>query len=174
MRPSEPQLPPARKPGSYRIALVCLGNICRSPMAHVVLADRIAAAGLDDRVEVISSGTGDWHIGHPMDRRAAATLHAAGYDGSAHRAQQVVASWLDDCDVLLAMDRQNLSDLLALAPGGADPARVRLYGEFDPATPGAEVPDPYYGGDEGFAEVLAMVERTAGVLVDRLAEAVSR
>lgn len=164
----EPQLPPGREPGRYRVALVCLGNICRSPMAHVVLADRVAAAALDDRVEVVSSGTGDWHVGGPMDRRAAAALREAGYDGSAHRARQVVASWLDDCDVLLAMDRQNLSDLRALAPGGADPERVRLYGDFDPATPGAEVPDPYFGGDEGFTEVLAMVERTADVLVRRL------
>lgn len=175
------ELPPAREPGRYRVALVCLGNICRSPMAHVVLADRVAAAGLDDqgpdlrpRVEVVSSGTGDWHVGHPMDTRAAATLHAAGYDGSAHRAQQVVASWLDDCDVLLAMDEQNLRDLQAIAPAGADPARVRLYGDFDPATPGAEVPDPYYGGDEGFSEVLGMVERTADVLVGQLAALVSR
>lgn len=167
-----PALPDPREAGRYRVALVCLGNICRSPMAHVVLADRVAAAGLDGRVEVVSSGTGDWHVGHPMDDRAAATLRAAGYDGSAHRAQQVVASWLDECDVLLAMDRQNLADLRELAPAGADPERVRLYGDFDPVTPGAEVPDPYYGGDEGFAEVLAMVERTAAVLAQRLADAV--
>ena len=86
-----PPLPPPRTPGHYRIALVCLGNICRSPMADVVLTDRVAAAGLGDRVTVVSSGTGDWHIGHPMDRRAAALLTSEGYDGpaSAHRAQQV-------------------------------------------------------------------------------------
>lgn len=167
-----PRLPRPRTAGGYRVAMVCLGNICRSPMAHVVLADRVRAAGLDGRVEVVSSGTGDWHVGGPMDRRAAATLRDAGYDGSAHRARQVVASWLDECDVLLAMDRQNLADLRALAPAAADPERVRLFGDFDPETPGAEVPDPYYGGDEGFTEVLAMVERTADVLVAQLADAV--
>jgi protein-tyrosine phosphatase len=168
-----PALPPPRTPGHYRIALVCLGNICRSPMAEVVLADRIAAAGLGDRVTVVSSGTGDWHIGHPMDRRAAALLTSEGYSAdsaSAHRAQQVASSWLADCDLLLAMDRQNLRDLRALADGEAevDPERVRLFGDFDPATPGAEVPDPYYDDDDGFPVVLRMVERTADTLVSAL------
>lgn len=169
-------LPAPRTPGRYRIAVVCLGNICRSPMAHVVLADRVAAAGLDDqsqnprlRVEVVSSGTGDWHVGGPMDRRAAATLRAAGYDGSRHRAQQITAAWGERYDVLLAMDRQNLSDVRELV-GSDDPARVRLFGDFDPVSPGAEVPDPYFGGDEGFAEVLEMVERTADAIVGLLAE----
>ena len=163
-----PALPPPRVAGSYRIALVCLGNICRSPMAHVILTDRVAAAGLDDRVTVASSGTGDWHIGHPMDRRAAALLVSEGYDPSAHRAQQVRPSWLTDYDLLLAMDRQNLRDLGDLAGGEVDPARVRLFGDFDPATPGAEVPDPYYDGEDGFHVVLRMVERTADNLVSAL------
>lgn len=150
-------LPPARRPGSYRIALVCLGNICRSPMAHVVLEARLAGAGLDDRVEVVSSGTGDWHVGEPMDRRAAATLTTAGYDATRHRARQ----WEDDdrADLVLAMDAQNLAD----TGGPAD--RVRLFRDFDPLEPGKDVPDPYYGGDSGFEEVLAMVERTARSLV---------
>ncbi len=163
-----PQVPPPRTPGRYRVALVCLGNICRSPMADVVLTDRVAAAGLDDRVTVVSSGTGDWHIGHPMDRRAAAVLTREGYDGSAHRARQVRPSWLDECDLLLAMDEQNLSDLSALANGEVDPERVRLFGDFDPSEPGAEVPDPYFGDGDGFRVVLAMVERTADALVEAL------
>jgi protein-tyrosine phosphatase len=137
-------------------------------MADVILNDRVAAAGLDDRVTVVSSGTGDWHIGHPMDRRAATLLTSEGYDPSAHRARQVDATWLTECDVLLAMDRQNLRDLHALADGDLDPARVRLFGDFDPASPGAEVPDPYYGGDDGFHDVLAMVERTADALAEAL------
>ena len=164
---SRPDLPAPRDPGRYRIALVCLGNICRSPMAHVVLAERVAAAGLD-HVEVVSSGTGDWHVGEGMDRRAAATLSAAGYDGSGHRAQQVGPSWAREHDVLLAMDSQNLRDLRELFAGEVDPQRVRLYGDFDPVSPGAEVPDPYFGGDEGFADVLAMVERTADEIVAAL------
>ena len=161
-------LPAPRTPRHYRIALVCLGNICRSPMAHVVLEGRLADAGLADRVEVASSGTGGWHVGKPMDQRAAALLTSEGYDASAHRAQQVRPYWLTDCDLLLAMDRQNLRDLLALADGGAEPDRVRLFGEFDPVEPGAEVPDPYLGDEDGFHDVLAMVERTSDALVAEL------
>ncbi len=163
-----PAAPPPRTPGRYRIALVCLGNICRSPMADVVLNDRIRAAGLDDRVTVVSSGTGDWHVGQPMDPRAAALLTDEGYDASAQRAQQVRVSWLTDCDLLLAMDRENLRDLRVLATGALDPERVRLFGDFDPLTPGGEVPDPYYGGDDGFHTVLAMVERTSDAITAAL------
>jgi protein-tyrosine phosphatase len=154
-------LPPARQQGRYRIGVVCLGNICRSPMAEVVLTERVAEAGLDDRVEVASCGTGDWHIGDPMDRRAAATLAAAGYDPSRHRAQQFAGSWLEEYDVLLAMDAQNRSDI-----AGAD--RVLMFRDFDPVEPGSDVPDPYYGGDSGFEEVLTMVERTSARIVEAL------
>ena len=160
-----PELPPPRTPGRYRIAVICLGNICRSPMADVVLRDRVAAAGLDDRVEVVSAGTGDWHVGRPMDGRAAALLTSEGYDATTHRAQQVPASWLTSYDLLLAMDRQNLHDVRALATAPVEPDRVRLFRDFDPEEPGAEVPDPYYGGDDGFHAVLAMVERTCDALV---------
>lgn len=150
----------------YRIAIVCLGNICRSPMAHVVLTAKLAEAGLADRVEVTSSGTGDWHIGEPMDRRAAARLHAAGYDPTRHRAQQVRGQDLADHDLVLAMDATNLADLHRLAP---EVSTVRLFRDFDPeAEPGAEVPDPWYAGPEGFDEVLDMVERTADALVSYL------
>lgn len=159
-------LPAPRTPGRYRVALVCLGNICRSPMAHVVLDARVAEAGLDDRVTVLSAGTGDWHVGGPMDRRAAALLTAEGYDASRHRAQQVLPSWLDECDLLLAMDAENLRDLRAL--GEAEPERLRLFRDLDPEGPG-DVPDPYYGGDAGFAGVLAMVERTSAAIVEELA-----
>ncbi|HWM72679.1 MAG TPA: low molecular weight protein-tyrosine-phosphatase, partial [Nocardioides sp.] len=153
-------LPPAREAGRYRVGVVCLGNICRSPMAEVVLSERVAEAGLDDRVEVASCGTGDWHIGDPMDRRAAATLAAAGYDPSRHRAQQFADSWLADYDVLLVMDAQNRSDVAATSSAtGTD--RVLMFRDFDSVEPGSDVPDPYYGGDSGFEEVLSMVERTS-------------
>ena len=165
-------LPAPRRAGRYSVALVCLGNICRSPMADVVLQKHLADAGLDDRVTVASSGTGDWHLGHPMDRRAAATLTAAAYDASRHRAQQFAPTWLDEHDLVLAMDRQNLSDLSAGAD--PDPQRVRLYRDFDPRVPGGEVPDPYYGGDSGFEEVLDMVERTSVALVEALDELFAR
>ncbi len=161
-------LPPPRQPGHYRIALVCLGNICRSPMAHVVLEQALADTGLDDAVTVSSSGTGDWHLGHPMDRRAAATLGAHGYDATRHRARQFDDSWHDDHDLVLAMDHANLADL------GGRGERVRLFRDFDPTEPGGEVPDPYYGGDAGFEEVLTMVERTSSALVSALDATLAR
>ena len=160
-------LPPPRVPGRYAVALVCLGNICRSPMAHVVLEDRLETAGLGDRVVVHSSGTGDWHVGRPMDRRAAATLTAAGYDPSRHRARQYDPSWAQELDLVLAMDAANLADL------GGRSERVWLFRDLDPGEPGAEVPDPYYGGSDGFDEVLAIVERTSEHLVAELAELLS-
>jgi protein-tyrosine phosphatase len=159
-------LPPARTPGRYVVELVCLGNICRSPTAHVVLEDRLATAGLD-RVEVRSSGTGGWHVGEPMDPRAAATLSDAGYDPTRHRARQhAVPVAADGADLVLAMDGANRRDLLA---AGVEPDRLGLFRDHDPVGTGGDVPDPWPGGDEGFAEVLAMVERTADALVDELA-----
>ena len=157
-----PRLPAPRTEGRYALALVCLGNICRSPMADVVLAERVEEAGLSGRVTVASAGTGGWHVGEPMDRRAAATLAAAGYDASRHRARQFGAAWLEEFDLVLAMDGQNLVDI-----GGAD-HRVRLFRDFDPEEPGGEVPDPYYGGGAGFEEVLTMVERTTATIVAQL------
>lgn len=167
-----PLAPPPRTPGRYRVSLVCLGNICRSPIADVVLQAKVAEAGLEGVVEVVSAGTGDWHVGEPMDRRAAALLTSQGYDAERHRAQQVAAHWLADHDLVLAMDRANLRDLRSL--GAADPARVRLFRDYDPEEPGGEVPDPYYGGESGFREVLAMVDRTSAVLVGRVATALGR
>jgi protein-tyrosine phosphatase len=160
-------LPPPRTPGRYAVALVCLGNICRSPTAHVVLEQRLAEAGLDDRVVVHSSGTGDWHVGDPMDRRAAAALTHGGYDPSRHRARQYDASWADDHDLVLAMDAHNLADL------GGRSERVGLFRDLDPVDPGADVPDPYYGGPDGFTMVLEMVERTSDALVAALADRLS-
>lgn len=154
-------LPTPRTPGRYSLALVCLGNICRSPTAHVVLEARLADAGLADRVSVESSGTGDWHVGKPMDRRAAASLSGAGYDPSRHRARQYDAS-ADGFDLVLAMDHDNLHDL------GGRSQRLGLFRDHDPVGTGEDVPDPYYGGADGFADVLTIVERTATALVGEL------
>ena len=155
---------------TYRVALVCLGNICRSPIAHVVLEERLARAGLDQRVEVVSSGTGGWHDGEPMDRRAASVLRDAGYDPSRHRARTFSIDWYAENDLLLAMDHSNRADMIALSPTVAQEAQVRMFREFDPeASEGDdEVPDPWYGGSDGFRDVLAMIERTTDELVDRL------
>jgi protein-tyrosine phosphatase len=156
---------PAPAGSTYRIAIVCLGNICRSPMAAVVLDAKVRAAGLADRVEVTSAGTGDWHAGQPMDDRAAATLTAAGYDPRGHRARQFGPAWFDR-DLVLVMDGRNLADVLAL--GGRE-GQVRRFRAFDPlGGPDADVADPWHGGQEGFDEVLATVERTADALVDEL------
>ncbi len=159
------QLPePAGTP--YRIAFVCLGNICRSPTADVVLSGMVAAEGLGGLVEVSSCGTGDWHLGEPMDPRAAAELQTAGYDTSNHRAQQFNASWLDR-DLVLAMDAKNLHDI---TDGQGENERVRLFRSFDPlAGPhDLDVPDPWYAGDDSFALVLGIVERTCRQLVTEL------
>ena len=163
-------LPPPREPGRYRVALVCLGNICRSPMAHVVLEAQLAEAGLDDVVEVFSAGTADYHVGKGMDPRSAQTLTDAGYDATRHRAQQFSHDWHDEVDLILVMDRANHADVTA----GADRERVRLFRDFDPELPGGEVPDPYYGGDDGFREVLDMVERTSAHLVELVRDVVHR
>lgn len=159
-------LPPPLTPGRYRIGMVCLGNICRSPSADVVLNSLLADFTAAD-VTVTSCGTADWHVGKPMDPRSAATLAAAGYDPSQHRAQNFGPDWFD-YDLLLAMDGHNLADIRALLPTHTH-ERTLLFRSFDPevsdrANP-PSVPDPYYGGDEGFKEVLAMVERTSqGIL----------
>jgi len=157
-----PAVPPQRAAGAYRIALVCLGNICRSPTADVVLESRPADAGLGDRVEVASSGTGGWHVGNPMDPRAAATLTAAGYDASRHRARQYDTTWPEAYDLVLVMDEANLADV------GGRTERVGMFRDFDPVDPSGPVPDPYYGGDDGFEEVLAIIERTSDAIVEAL------
>jgi protein-tyrosine phosphatase len=154
------------------VALVCLGNICRSAMADVVLSSAVAEAGLDDRVEVVSSGTGGWHLGDPMDRRAAATLAAHGYDGSGHRVRKFEPSWHEEADVVLAMDAANHADLRALAPDTPDdPAdRLLMFRDFDPrAVDGdREVPDPFFGDDDGFQHIMGIIERTCAEIVRRL------
>ena len=159
-----PELPaPAGSP--YRIGLVCLGNICRSPMADVVLSELVDRAGLTSEVEVSSSGTGGWHVGSPMDSRAAATLVADDYDPSRHRAQQFDAGW-SDRDLILVMDADNLAAVRDQLRGHAA-GKVRMFRDFDPVGTG-DVPDPYYGGPDGFADVLQMVERTSIAIVAQL------
>ena len=162
-----PLPPPKDLAGPYRICCVCLGNICRSPMAEVVLRDQVAKAGLGEYVIVDSAGTGDWHVGDRMNVRARAQLRRGGYDGEAHRARQFRRSWLPDRDLLLAMDADNLRDLRALAPDGDPDRRIRLFGEIA-GLDGEDVPDPYYGTDADFAHVLGMLESGMASLVDQL------
>jgi protein-tyrosine phosphatase len=166
-------LPPPREPGAaYRVCLVCLGNICRSPMAETVLRAALAEAGLDGAVVLDSAGTGDWHIGQPMNSGARAALATRGYDGSAHRARQIEASWLARRDLVLAMDARNLADLRRMA-GAAGSDRIRLFGEVgglsEAEAGGAEIPDPYGGNEAEFGYVLDLLGRAAPVIASRLA-----
>ena len=157
-----------------RVAVVCLGNICRSPMAHVVLEKRLAEAGLDDRVTVVSAGTGTWHVGEAMDERAAAVLSAAGYDPSGHVARRFTTDWYTENDLILAMDASNHADISDLAPDTASLEKVQMFRAYDPEASDQDndVPDPWFGGAEGFDHVLRMVERTADALVEELSQRV--
>lgn len=159
-------IPPPKDPSRpYRICVVCLGNICRSPIAEVVLIDRLRQAGLDQAVAVDSAGTGDWHVGEDMDRRSRRVLEQAGYHVPRHQARRFGSGWLDDYDLILTMDRSNLSALRRLAASATDDGRVRLFGAYGDV---GEVPDPYDGGPEGFTQVLGMVEQAADTLVKEL------
>ena len=147
---------------SLSVTFVCTGNICRSPIAEKVFVRELERAGLADRVRVTSAGIGSWHVGGPADERAAAVLRAHGYP-DAHVARQVDAELLT-ADLLVALDDGHRRALRRAVP---EPERLRLLRSFDPAAPpGAEVPDPYYGADDGFAEVLGMIEAAMPGLVE--------
>jgi protein-tyrosine phosphatase len=152
-----------------RLLFVCMGNICRSPTAEGVMRGLLREQGLEDVVQVDSAGTGDWHAGSPPDARATAAAQARGI-ALAGAARQVARSDFADYDLILAADRRNLADLEAILPRGAR-AKLHLLREFDPASAGApdlDVPDPYYGGDDGFEHVLDLVEAACRGLLDTL------
>jgi protein-tyrosine phosphatase len=151
-----------------RILMVCMGNICRSPTAEAVMRGLVREAGLEDEIELDSAGIGDWHVGHAPDARAteAAARRGVTLAGSA---RQVRPRDFDDFDLLLAMDRDNHAELRALAPDAAAAEKVHMLREFDPASAGApdlDVPDPYYGGAQGFETVLDQVEAACRGLLD--------
>jgi protein-tyrosine phosphatase len=151
-----------------RILFVCMGNICRSPTAEGVMRRLLEDAGLADRVEVESAGTGGWHVGEPPDERATLAARRRGIT-LAGAAQQVRPGDFRRFDLLIALDRSNLRELLAIAPDEEAAEKVRLLREFDPAASGdLDVPDPYYGGDRGFETVLDMVEAACRGLIDEL------
>jgi protein-tyrosine phosphatase len=153
-----------------RVLLVCLGNICRSPTAEGVLRRMVAEQGVEDRIGIDSAGTGGWHVGAPPDARATAAAHRRGITLDS-AARQVAADDFSRFDLLLAMDRENHAELLRRAPDEAARAKVRLLREFDPASRergDLEVPDPYFGADDGFDEVLDLVEAACAGLLDEL------
>jgi protein-tyrosine phosphatase len=146
-----------------------MGNICRSPTAEIVMRSRLIDAGLADRVSVDSAGTTSWHAGKGADARSLEALTAHGYDGVAHAARQFEPSWFADRDLVVAMDNKNMQSLKWMAPPEQLHKLVRLR-SFDPASRGGDldVPDPYYGGASGFADVLAMVEAACDGLIDHV------
>lgn len=153
----------------YRILLVCLGNICRSPTAEAALREELRRAGLADRVEVDSAGTGDWHVGAPPDARMVAAGRSVGLQVEG-AARQIAVEDFELFDLVLAMDARNHADLVALAPDVATGRRVRMFREYDPdAAPGdLDVPDPYFGGPEGFSHVVGLVRAAARGVVDHV------
>jgi protein-tyrosine phosphatase len=164
----------AQRGDPVRLLFVCLGNICRSPTAEGAMRSLVREAGLEEEIELDSAGTGGWHVGSPPDERATAAAAARGIalEGSARR---VRAEDFDYFDLILAMDRSNVDDLCELARGPHERAKVRLLREFDPAsgarspengvTDDLDVPDPYYGAGDGFANVLELVQAAcAGLL----------
>ncbi|MFG1665986.1 low molecular weight protein-tyrosine-phosphatase [Streptomyces sp. Y7] len=170
---------------TYRVCFVCTGNICRSPMAESVFRARVEEAGLADRVEVDSAGTGGWHEGDPADPRTVSVLEEHGYDGS-HTARQFQPSWFARLDLVIALDSGHLKALRRMAPSPEDAAKVRMlrsYADHHPATNASDarsdaadddldVPDPYYGGRDGFEECLEMVEAASTGLLAAVREQV--
>jgi protein-tyrosine phosphatase len=153
----------------YRISFVCLGNICRSPIAEVVLRSLLAEEpALRDRVAVSSAGTGDWHVGGPMDPGSAAVLTARDLDPTTHRAQQMTVDLVGDFDLLVGLDTRNVAALEEMVGDRRRPL-VALLRDFDPdGEPGESVPDPYGGDAEDFETVYAQVEAACRGLIDRL------
>ena len=150
-----------------KILFVCMGNICRSPTAEGVMARLVSEAELGRRVGLDSAGTIDYHAGDPPDPRAQTHASKRGYDLSKLRGRQVTPEDFARFDLILAMDRRNLADLLSICPE-AEREKVRLFMEFARAHPEREVPDPYYGGAAGFDRVLDMIEDAAAGLLEHV------
>ncbi len=151
-----------------RICFVCLGNIVRSPLGENMFKHLAQQAGLQDQYQVDSAGTGSWHVGESPDRRMRQVAARKGlkYDGSA---RQFRPSDFDKFDLIIAMDTDNRGNLMRLARTPDQENKIHLMREFDPlGTPRASVPDPYYGGIDGFEEVYKIVERSCKGLLDAL------
>jgi protein-tyrosine phosphatase len=147
-----------------RVLFVCMGNICRSPLAQGVFEDLLRREGLEDEVFADSAGTGAWHVGSPPDERAQRSARARGLDLSSQRARKVSPEDCENFDYVLTMDEDNYRVVAALCRGNAI---VRPFLDFATDSPEREVPDPYYGGPDGFEHVLDLVEEASeGLLED--------
>jgi protein-tyrosine phosphatase len=152
------------------VLFVCLGNICRSPTAHAVFQAMVNERGLAEQVSVDSAGTGDWHLGHAPDRRTSAVAAQRGYDMDQLRARLVETGDFEQFDYILAMDEENLANLKAMCPADY-PGSLGLFLDYSVNPDYAEtnaVPDPYYGGDNGFTLVLDLVEDASAGLLDHI------
>ncbi|OPX55302.1 phosphotyrosine protein phosphatase [Oceanospirillum multiglobuliferum] len=151
------------------VLFVCLGNICRSPTADGVFRGLVAKAGLADQIKVDSAGTAAWHIGKHPDPRTQKAAADRGYDLSQLQARQAVVADFEQFDLILAMDQANYNDLMLLQPEHSR-ARLQLFLSYAPELGVSEVPDPYYGGQEGFEQVLDLVEIAGQNLLKQLVQ----
>ena len=149
-----------------RVLFVCLGNICRSPTAEGVLRHKLQQAGLERQVEVASAGTGGWHAGEPPDKRTQRAAQLRGYDLSQQRAQQVRVQDFERYDLILAMDNSNFRDLQAMQPANGKAELDVFLRRYKGVK--SEVPDPYYDGEQGFVEVLDLIEAACDGLMTEL------
>lgn len=154
---------------SVSVLFVCLGNICRSPTAEVVFRERVKVAGLEGRIRIDSAGTGDWHIGRAPDPRTQQAALRRGYPMDALRARQVSPADFAEFDWVLAMDNANLADLEAMRPASCEGTLARFL-DYAQNSSEHEVPDPYYGGEDGFDKVLNLIEDGADGLLNRVRE----
>ncbi|MFT5781315.1 MAG: protein-tyrosine phosphatase [Pseudomonas sp.] len=153
-----------------RVLFVCLGNICRSPTAEGVLREKLTAAGLASHVSVDSAGTSDWHVGKPVDARTRQAAQRRGYDLAQLRGRQVVAEDFNRFEFIFAMDQSNLQYLRSIQPTTGLAQLDLLLRRYQ--LPISEVPDPYYSAEEGFEQVLDLLESACDGLVAELKEAV--
>lgn len=153
---------------SVKVLFVCLGNICRSPSAEGVFRKVVQQAGLDERITIDSCGTGDWHVGKAPDSRAIAAAGKRGIDIDHLRARQFNSEDLDRFDYIVVMDRQNLADVRDVwrQHGGTEPVLFLRFGNSEHD----EVPDPYYGGDQGFEHVLDLINEASEGLLAHIRE----
>ena len=150
--------------GVYRVLFVCTGNICRSPTAEAVFRHLTDQAGLSSSIGIDSAGTHDYHVGDPPDSRSVAAARTRGFDMSTLRARKVRRDDFQTFDLILAMDSDHHAHLVALRPNDAK-AEIRLFLEYHPEKRVRDVPDPYYGGPEGFMNVLDLVEAASANLL---------
>ena len=147
-----------------RILMVCLGNICRSPMAEGIVREEFSKQGID--VQIDSAGTAAYHVGEGADARAQAELRKHGIDISDERAQKFIPSFFDEYDMIYAMDEYNYADILSQARTKEDTQKVDMLMNLVELGKNISVPDPYYGGSEGFTKVYKMIKLAAEELVD--------